>query len=156
MVKSTLTVATDGDKGSVLRGIDFFVDGQPLKPVLRVAPGSLVCVLGWNPRSDIDAVQTLKLEQRSVLENGRVPLYVCRECGDIGCGATTAQIAIEGDTVRWSDFGSESNMDYDGNGTQVDLFPAWAPRVIEFDLDHRRVLAEHLAAWNGDLYHPRK
>jgi len=37
-------------------------------------------------------------------EDGRVLVYVCPECGDIGCGAYALRIERAADTVRWFDF----------------------------------------------------
>jgi hypothetical protein len=30
-----------------------------------------------------------------------VPLYVCAECGDLGCGGVTAVVELTPDTVLW-------------------------------------------------------
>jgi hypothetical protein len=35
-------------------------------------------------------------------------LYVCPECGDIDCGAVTANIQDLGDRIVWKDFGYET------------------------------------------------
>lgn len=36
-------------------------------------------------------------------------LYVCPECGDIGCGAITVNILDLGDRIVWRDFAYETN-----------------------------------------------
>jgi hypothetical protein len=38
-------------------------------------------------------------------------LFVCPECGDLGCGAITVAISAHGDTITWSDFRYENNYD---------------------------------------------
>jgi hypothetical protein len=45
-------------------------------------------------------------------------IYVCPECGDIGCGAITAVIKDYGSSIVWSDFGYET--DYGGIGETYD------------------------------------
>jgi len=47
----------------------------------------------------------LLLKQKSELDSGRVPLFVCECCADLGCGALTAKIERVSGTVRWSEFG---------------------------------------------------
>jgi hypothetical protein len=37
-------------------------------------------------------------------EDGRVLLYVCPECGDIGCGAYAVRVERGSGVVRWVDF----------------------------------------------------
>lgn len=38
----------------------------------------------------------------------RLSLYVCPECGDLGCGALTCEASRVGDKVVWSNFGFET------------------------------------------------
>jgi hypothetical protein len=40
-------------------------------------------------------------------------LYVCPECGDLGCGALTAKVGRDGDYIVWSDFAFETGLDVD-------------------------------------------
>ena len=53
----------------------------------------------------------LLLKERSDLKSGRVPLYVCKCCADLGCGATSVLVEDLGDKIRWSEFGRESNWE---------------------------------------------
>jgi len=63
------------------------------------------------------AKQLLLLEA-SFLESGRVPLYVCSCCADLGCGAITVSVEQIEDTIIWSDFGWEgpSSDDFTQSG----------------------------------------
>jgi hypothetical protein len=45
------------------------------------------------------------------LATGRVMIYVCPDCGDIGCGAITAAILDLGTKIVWRDFAYESGDD---------------------------------------------
>ena len=44
------------------------------------------------------------------LDGGRVELYVCPECGDIGCGALTAVIAMSPTVVTWTELAWYTNI----------------------------------------------
>lgn len=84
--------------------LDFVVDGKSLRDIAH-EPG-LVTELNraWLHVAS-DAVQRL-LGRASTeqLTDGRVMLLVCGECGDLGCGAITARLDVNDDSVTWSDF----------------------------------------------------
>lgn len=61
--------------------------------------------------------------EKPALLNGRTSLFVCRECGDIGCGAITVRISISDETVVWKDFGWET----DYSEPRLDEFKAVGP-----------------------------
>lgn len=52
-------------------------------------------------------------------------LYICPECGDINCGAITANILDLGDKIVWKDFAYET--DYEGVTEEYNIEP------IEFE-----------------------
>ncbi|WP_448547977.1 hypothetical protein [Thalassotalea fusca] len=56
-------------------------------------------------------VNQLLLNETSELESGRVPIYVCNCCGDLGCGALTVKIEFIDGFFVWSDFGYENNYE---------------------------------------------
>jgi hypothetical protein len=58
---------------------------------------------------DVDPsyARQLLLIENSELGSGRVPLYVCGCCADLGCGATTVLVEDLGVEIRWSQFGQE-------------------------------------------------
>ncbi len=56
-----------------------------------------------------DYARQLMLKKPSELESGRVPLYVCSCCADLGCGAITVLVEKTEDTYIWSNFRRESN-----------------------------------------------
>ena len=99
----------EGGRGATQRDyLDFVVDGRSLRD--RLPPGDTVTALGWSmvERDDIDR---LLLRAAPELPTGRVAIYVCPECGDIGCGAVTIEIAETADAFVWSNFAWE--VDYD-------------------------------------------
>lgn len=108
---STLTLQSRRREKRNQTYFDFVVDGVSLYDLLR--PGDMVSCLGWPGREfeEIMAARLL-LDSAPDLESGRVELYVCGECADIGCGAITARITVSGgDKVQWSEFGYENDYD---------------------------------------------
>ena len=60
-----------------------------------------------------DEVLVLLRERPPELASGRVPLFVCPVCGDLGCGAITAAVEWTADTVVWRDLRWEVNYETD-------------------------------------------
>jgi hypothetical protein len=109
---------------------DFVIDGRPLRELLEHADpadreldraglgpvGENVPVLVHNwpvARLSIGEARALLGLEPSELANGRVVLYVCPSCGDLGCGAVTARVERTAQTVAWSDFGWDVGCDDD-------------------------------------------
>lgn len=98
------------DDGNVTRHpeshyLDFVIDGQSLTKRLPIARGMVTPLnRAWLPMVH-DAIEEL-LGRRPTegLDPGRVALFACGESGDMGCGAVTATLIVEGDLVTWSDF----------------------------------------------------
>ena len=51
------------------------------------------------------------LERRGDLPSGRVSLYICPECGDLGCGAVSVALEPDGEDIIWKEFGHENDYD---------------------------------------------
>lgn len=112
----------EGGGGATRRDyLDFVVDGRSLQD--RLPPSDTISPLGWG---FIERTHIGQLLMREPPESptGRVPLYVCAECGDLGCGAVMARIEATADAIVWSDFAWE--VDYedapgeDGVGRQYE------------------------------------
>ena len=100
----------EGGNGATPREyLDFVVDGEPLSK--RIA-GDLASCLGWFlPEENAKAIRRLLLEESADLSNNRRSLYVCPECGDLGCGAVSVVIEAAGDRIIWRDFGFQNNYE---------------------------------------------
>ena len=86
--------------------LDFVIDGESLwekvgKPRDTV---SVIC-FDYSREETVQAVNRLPLTEKSVVPGDRRPLFICSECGDIGCGAVTAFLVREGESIVWKDFG---------------------------------------------------
>jgi hypothetical protein len=89
--------------------LDFVVDGEPLSKTIG---GDLASCLGWFvPDENAKAVRRLLLEQPADFPNNRRSIYVCAECGDLGCGAVSVVIELVGDQIIWRDFGLQNNYE---------------------------------------------
>jgi len=95
--------------------VDFTVDGESLLRCLTRADGGHPDFMGGFVRGVADA-NSVKLAMLAgsrppETEEGRYLLYVCPECGDIGCGAYAARVRVGADTVEWHDFAYENGYE---------------------------------------------
>ena len=89
--------------------LDFIVNEEPLS---KTVGGDMASCLGWfDPEENTKAVRRLLLEETADLPNNRRTLYVCPECGDIGCGAVSLVVEQVGDKIIWRDFGYENDYE---------------------------------------------
>jgi len=124
---------------------DWGIDGQPrgewMSPYTNDPP---VRVKGGNlPTWVDDDIRQLAgmpaCNENRVLDSGRIPLYICSLCRDLGCGCFAVRVRFYEDVVTWSDFTSEYDYEY----------PSYMPDpryisvpVIQFDkIAYLRVLA---------------
>lgn len=84
---------------------DFFVDDRSLLRELDPGGGDFMgCfVRGFEAQNDAK-LSSLLGRTAPETDDGRVLLYVCPECGDIGCGAYAVRVERTHGVVRWSDF----------------------------------------------------
>ena len=106
--------------------LDFVVDGQSLFDVVGRKLDSVSC-LAWFPAIDesVRQAERLLLRQPAELADGRRSLYVCGECGDLGCGAITVVVQEDGDKIVWSEFGRQNDRD-----EELDRFDDVGPFVF--------------------------
>jgi hypothetical protein len=95
------------------------------------------------PEERDNSVLRLLKELPGDLPNDRVSLYICPECGDIGCGSITAKISINGDEVVWSEFGYEKNYE---DSVLMELFAARGSFSFDrfgYEAKLRDLIAQH-------------
>ncbi len=97
---------------------DLVIDGGRLiEQVERVAGRTfdVASPLGWMPTAYLQewAVR-LVAEGPALLPSRRCELFVCPECGDLGCGCVSCAVSRDGEYVVWSDLGWETDNDPDG------------------------------------------
>ncbi len=90
--------------------VDVVVDDRPLHSVIN--PGDFIGCIGWLPaKAEASLVRQLLMKEPSELGESRCQLYMCPECGDIGCGAVTVVVEKTSDAFTWSQFRFENNYD---------------------------------------------
>lgn len=104
--------SSDGATAKERWTYDFLVDGRSLAELLGATQRDLVGRLDrdnrdWNAQS----VRVLTGDAEPDFGDDRVMLFVCPECADLGCGAITAALHLERDTISWSDFRHENDYD---------------------------------------------
>ena len=97
---------------------DFYVNKRRLSDILKITDS--ITPFGW---LGTERVSRAELEDRfarmllgtasSDLRADRVPLFICGECADYGCGATTCRVTVSDMLVEWSDFGWDNNYEDD-------------------------------------------
>lgn len=92
---------------------DFAVAGQLLRTILGLENEHYATLIGFSTdkEQETHVLNVFRLKEKSDLATGRVMIYVCPDCGDIGCGAITAAILDLGTKIVWRDFAYESGDD---------------------------------------------
>ena len=92
--------------------LDFVVDGQSLWAALgkRHDMVSILCA-EYSAAETAKAIGRLRLNEEADLPNDRRSFFLCSECGDLGCGAITALVKREGETIKWEAFGYENTWE---------------------------------------------
>ena len=110
-------------KGSSMNGCttaerysaDFLVDGQSLLQLLTNTKSGqadyMGCFVKGYPKQNNKAVAALLLKAPPETASGRVFLYTCPECGDIGCGAYTARVSKTPFGYVWESFAYENGYE---------------------------------------------
>lgn len=132
---------------------DFTTDGTRVLDHLTVVCGVSLDVIGvvqeTQPMETVAALERLLGHAPAELANGGVELYVCPECGSYGCGAVTARLDINDDTITWRAIG----MQYDYTDEVFSLcdpdhFPSLRfdrrgyEQVLQNELDRIRPMCE--------------
>jgi hypothetical protein len=111
------TISTVTTSKGELTYLEIEVDGKLLAQHFAGRQGahpSQISPLGWSSSShDQRAITVAQFlaKKPSELVSGRVPVLVCEECGDIGCGAITVRIICESDHITWTDWFYENGYE---------------------------------------------
>ncbi|QQS37078.1 MAG: hypothetical protein IPM56_03750 [Ignavibacteriales bacterium] len=89
---------------------DFVINDKHLFELF--AEHDLVGMIGsFGKEFTIQAVNKLLLNEKAELTSGRVPIYVCSECGDLACGGITISITKDDRYFTWDSFTYENNYE---------------------------------------------
>ncbi len=86
------------------------------------------------------AIHRLLLTEKADFPDDRRSLFVCSECGDLGCGAISVAVAKESDYVIWKAFGYENT-----NESEIQLSNYAEVGPFRFDaVAYQRLLSQAL------------
>ena len=67
-------------------------------------------------------------------------VYVCPECGDLGCGAVTIALAVDVETVTWSDWGYQTDCEDEVHRDEVRALGTLTFKRAEYEAVLRQAL----------------
>ena len=116
---------------------DFLIDGQSLLEMLVKNAGGHSDFMGCFVSGYAEACDRIRATLIDVPpENGkRVLLYICPECGDVGCGAYSALVRRDRESYVWENFAYQVG-EYDSTSLE-----AVGPFVFESNLYKAGLLA---------------
>lgn len=118
--------------------LDLVVDGESLwQRVGKPRDSVSIFCFEFSREETVKAVNRLLLIEKAVIPGDRRELFICGECGDIGCGAITASVVRDGQSVVWKDFGFENN--YEEN-IRLDEYTDVGPYSFDWRLYERTLL----------------
>ncbi|EMO30369.1 hypothetical protein LEP1GSC170_2750 [Leptospira interrogans serovar Bataviae str. HAI135] len=89
--------------------LDFLINKKSLLNKLDKEGDFMGCfVKGFD---NLDIYKELLLLQLPKTDSGRSLIYICPECGDIGCGAYTCKITLDSSKYIWSNFAYENGYE---------------------------------------------
>ena len=95
--------------------IDFVIDGMSLMDQLARADGGhgdfMGCLVTGFAAENERKTRQLLGGLAPDTEEGRCLLYICPECGDIGCGSYGAKLKVTEHTAEWFDFAYENGYE---------------------------------------------
>lgn len=95
--------------------IDFLINERSLLNILVLAAGGhsdfMGCFVKGYPEQNRICHSRLLLREHAETEGGRVLLYICPECGDIGCGAYSVYVRQNDDCFTWDSFAYENGYE---------------------------------------------
>jgi len=115
---------------SFRKHLDFIVDGQSLHQLTGAGNYDLIGTLGWAGFDrDATVVRQLLLDVPPDAPEARQSIFVCAECGDLGCGGITAVVERSADFYTWKDFAYQN--DYDESMTDRESFEFIGPYTFQ-------------------------
>ncbi|MCL4219665.1 MAG: hypothetical protein KJ052_22010 [Candidatus Hydrogenedentes bacterium] len=89
---------------------DYFVDGKRLADTFSIE--DFIPPLGWlDAHTECHFVEMLLRKAVGDLPRNRVPLFVCPECADYGCGAFSCVVNRTAAGIEWREFGMQNDYD---------------------------------------------
>ncbi|TPW13656.1 MAG: hypothetical protein FD127_1891 [Acidimicrobiaceae bacterium] len=138
LVESSGTITSNSQQER--RFLDFVLDSKPTCPTVLANGGDNISPLwlGGGHEWCRTAIDRLLGEAEPDAPGGRVSVYVCAECADLGCGAITVLVERSDATVSWRNWGYQNN--YDDWFVRLDDLPDVTFDAAQYALTLRAVL----------------
>jgi hypothetical protein len=100
--------------------LDYLINGRRLSEIVKL--GDQIGLFGWlGDNLEQHFVNQLLLKEKSDLSSGRMPIYICPECADLGCGCISIRIKKDSDAFIWTEFAFENNYENEFLETYSDV-----------------------------------
>ncbi|HRE00956.1 MAG TPA: hypothetical protein PLV68_06625 [Ilumatobacteraceae bacterium] len=136
LVESARTIT--GDRQHERRFLDFVFDSVPMYAAVRANGVDNITPIWLGDEWCRTAIHRLLGEAEPDAPDGRVSVYVCAECADLGCGAITVVVERDVDTVSWRDWGYQNN--YEDGFDAIDDLPDVTFDAAQYDSTLRGAL----------------
>lgn len=121
--------------------LDFVVDGQSLwEGVAKRRDMVSVLCAEFSASNTAKSVNRLLLTEDANCPHDRRSLFVCAECGDLGCGAVTLVVARQSESIVWKDFGFENNYEEIVEVTGYERFGPFTFNAADYETTFRQGL----------------
>jgi len=137
----------DGSWKSERHFLDFVVNGESLWKIVGQAR-DMVSVLcsEYDLNETTKAVHRLLLREQADLPDNRRSLFICSECGNLGCGTITVVVAKHGGAIVWKNFGYENNYE---DHVLLDEYGSIGPFTFNA-VEYERTLLDGLTRVTGE------
>jgi hypothetical protein len=110
----TGTMDANGSYKSERHFLDFVIAGHSLWEKLKKSDMVSVLCFEYAAKAldeSLRAANRLLLIENADHPHDRRSLFICSECGDLGCGAISCVIVKEGNAIVWREFGFQNNYE---------------------------------------------
>ena len=122
------TLNKDENRNAISRDFfDLIVDGKSLFDQFVDAKSDLASSLGFYNDMNLNIHMVDEFLKIRESESKRTMLFICRECGDIGCGAIAVEIEKKDDSYVWKNFARDNGYDEILKNDLIDF------QILEFD-----------------------
>lgn len=131
--------------------IDIVIDGKSFLNLMELNGLGITTAISSHFEKPMQPTELRDLLAKGLsvpeLTSGIVPVYVCGECGDYGCGVFGWKIRFGKDTVTWSNFGWDDNLN-ETLDEDDEPDPQYLHKTITFDRAQYFEALEHIPALN--------
>lgn len=87
---------------------DYYADERRISTELGL--GDFIPPIGWlGSEMELHFLEMLLRVSEGDLPQNRVPIFVCGECADYGCGVVSCVVERANDEIVWHDFGIQND-----------------------------------------------